>query len=92
MLKFDKEIQLTLNKGEPKVVGVVIVSEFDKPKVVTVMSHCGCTTSKPTFTIEPYDTYVNQFTITRNVSGEVNINFVTDGIIYPLTFKISLNN
>jgi hypothetical protein len=91
MLKVDSEVQVKVEKNVPTIVSVAVVSEYDTVKTVTVVASCGCTTSKPSFQIEPYQTYINDFKITRVADGDVTVNFVTDGRVYQTIFKIKVN-
>lgn len=90
-LKLDHQININLEKNKPTIVNIPVHSNFTMPKVVTIIPSCGCTTSIPNFTIEPYSMEVIEFTITRSSSGIVNVSFITEGTSYTTSIVINVN-
>ena len=89
-LAIKDKIELTVNKGIPTQIGIGIGNEYLESKVVMILPSCGCVTSERQFIIDPFQTIIKQFTITRLISGIVNITFQTNDETKVCTLDITV--
>ena len=84
------KIELTVNKGVPTQIGIGISNEYLESKTIMVLPSCGCVTGERQFVLDPFQTIIKQFTITRLISGVVNITFQTNDETKVCTLDITV--